>query len=111
MCKQQHRLKQTVAIEKSVPIKSTSLSYPEYPTGIAKSTSATSWIEPKKVRHLQAGDARFDETDLDVCSVLLSARLVAWEAVSFINHDESWGVTTFTAIGCVEAVVKIIKIF
>jgi hypothetical protein len=35
-------------------------------TGMAKSTSATSRVEPKnKSRRLEARDARFDETNLD----------------------------------------------
>jgi hypothetical protein len=60
MCKEQRSLKMISAVEKSVANKSTSLPYPKNPTGMAKSTSATSRVEPNKFRHLEeAGDARF----------------------------------------------------
>jgi hypothetical protein len=62
-------LKKTSAAEKSVAIKSTSLSYPKNPTAMAMFTSATSRVESNKFRDLEAGDARFDATDLDVCGV------------------------------------------
>jgi hypothetical protein len=67
LCKHQHRLKKISAIEKSEASKSTSLLNPKNPTGMAKPTSPTPLFEPQKLRHLEAGDARFDETDLD-CS-------------------------------------------
>jgi hypothetical protein len=57
MCKEQYRLKEISAVEKSVAIKSTSLSYQKNPTGMTQSTSATSRVEPKKCKHLKGGDA------------------------------------------------------
>ena len=43
---------------------STSLPNPKNPTGMAKSTSPTSRAEPQRFKCLEAGDGRFDETDL-----------------------------------------------
>jgi hypothetical protein len=38
---------------------------PKNPSGLVKSTSPTSRGQPQNCRRLEAGDARFDETDLD----------------------------------------------
>jgi hypothetical protein len=62
---QQHSLKKISALEKSAGIKSTSLPNPKHPTGMTKSTSTSPLVEPQKTMHVKAGDARFDETDLD----------------------------------------------
>jgi hypothetical protein len=58
-------MQKIAAVEKSVAMKSTSLSKPKKkPTGMAKSTLTLSRVEPKKRKRVEAGDARFDETDL-----------------------------------------------
>jgi hypothetical protein len=62
---QQHSLKKISVVEKPEAIKSRSLSNPKHPTGMAKSNSASSRVEPKKYERMETGDARFDETDLD----------------------------------------------
>jgi hypothetical protein len=62
---QQRSLKKISAIEKSAAIKSRSLSNPKDPTGMAKSTSTSSGVEPQNIKRVEAGDERFDETDLD----------------------------------------------
>jgi hypothetical protein len=54
MCKEQHRLKRISALEIFAAIKPTSLSDPKNPTGMAKSTSRTSQVEPKIFRRLEA---------------------------------------------------------
>jgi hypothetical protein len=63
--KQQHRLKKISALEIFAANKSTSLYNLKNLTGMAKSTSPTSRVEPKRFRRLVAGDARFDEADVD----------------------------------------------
>ena len=62
---EQHSLKRISAEEKFVGIKSTSLPNPKNPTGIAKSASPLSRVEPKNIKRVEARDARFDKTDLD----------------------------------------------
>jgi hypothetical protein len=61
---QQHGLKKTPVVEKSTAIKSTSLSKPNNPFGLAKSTSTLSRVEPQDIRRVEAGDERFDKTEL-----------------------------------------------
>jgi hypothetical protein len=63
---QQRGLKKIAAIAKSAAKKSTSLLKPNNPTGMVKSTSTSTEVEPKKIRSGEAGDARFDETDLEL---------------------------------------------
>jgi hypothetical protein len=61
---QQPSLKKTTVVKKAAAIKSTSRTKPNNPTGIAKSTSTSSRLGPQNTRHVEAGDAGFDETDL-----------------------------------------------
>jgi hypothetical protein len=63
---QQRGLKKIAAIAKAAAICSTSLSKPNNPTGMVKSTSTSTKVQPKKIRRGEAGDARFDETDLEL---------------------------------------------
>jgi hypothetical protein len=58
---QHHSLEKFSAVEKSAAIKSKPLSKP---TGMTKSTPTSSFVEPKKRKRVEAGDANFDETDL-----------------------------------------------
>jgi hypothetical protein len=61
---QQHSLKKILVEEKSAAIKSTSLSNPKDPTGMAKSTSTSSRCELENVKRVEAGGARVGEADL-----------------------------------------------
>jgi hypothetical protein len=61
---EQHSLKKIPAVEKPVVIKSTSLSNPKNPTGMAKFTSTLSRVKHQNRKRVQTGDARFDETDV-----------------------------------------------
>jgi hypothetical protein len=73
---QQYSLKNISEEEKSAGISSTSLSNPKYPnpTGMAKATSTSFRVEPKKDERVKIGDARFDETDLDGSPSELAAK-------------------------------------
>jgi hypothetical protein len=71
---QQHSLKKLSAVEKAAAIKSTSLWSPKNQTGMAKSASTSSKVEPKQNKRVEAGDARFDETDLDGSPSELAAK-------------------------------------
>jgi hypothetical protein len=88
---QQHSLKKIAAITKSAAIKSTPLSKPKNPTGMAKATSTSTQVEAKKMRGVEAGDARFDETDLDLVAKpnLLSDRQAAKKLVNSRQSAES----------------------
>jgi hypothetical protein len=65
MGKQQDKLKKLSALEVFAAIKSTPFSNPKNPTGMAKSTSPTSRVQPKSFSRLEAGETRFYESDLD----------------------------------------------
>jgi hypothetical protein len=67
MCKQQYILKKLSALQKAAAIKSTSLSRPKSPTGIAKSTSPISRIAQKRCRRLKDG-ITVDESGSHGCS-------------------------------------------
>jgi hypothetical protein len=62
---QQHSLEKTTAANKSAAIKSSSRSRPKNPTKMGKSTSTSSRVESQNIRHVDAGDVRFDKTDRD----------------------------------------------
>jgi hypothetical protein len=62
---QQHSLKNNSVAEKSTAIKSTSLSNPKNPTGVAKSTSTSSRVEPQNIWSVEAEDTQFDEMNPD----------------------------------------------
>jgi hypothetical protein len=61
---QQHSLAKTTVVKKSAAIESTSLSKLKSPTGMAKSASSSSRVEPQTIS-VEAGDAGFEESDLD----------------------------------------------
>jgi hypothetical protein len=71
---QQLSLKKISAIKKSAAIKSTSLSNPKIPIGMAKSTSTSSRVEPQTIKRMEGGEARFDETDPPGLPSKLAAR-------------------------------------
>jgi hypothetical protein len=62
---QQHNVKKTTVVNKPATNKLTSRSKPNKSTGIAKSTLTSFRLGPQKTWHVEAGDAGFDETDLD----------------------------------------------
>jgi hypothetical protein len=61
---QQHSLKKISVVEKFAAIRSTSLSNPKNPTGMGKSTSTSSRVEPQNIKRVEAGGARVGEADL-----------------------------------------------
>jgi hypothetical protein len=89
---QQHSLKKTSAVKKSAAIKSTSFSNPNNATEMTKSTSTSSRVEPQKTMRMEAGDARFDETDLDDSPSELAAKLSLYsdrQAAKSLSPDNS----------------------
>jgi hypothetical protein len=89
---QQHSLKKISAVKKSAAIKSTTLSNPTNPTGMAKSISTSSRAKPKKIKRVEAGDARFEETDLDGQTSMAAAKPSLYsnkQASKSLSPDES----------------------
>jgi hypothetical protein len=73
---QQHSLQKISLVEKSAAIKSKSLWNTKNPTGMAKSTSASSRVRvgTKNTKRVKAGDARLNKTDLDGSPSELAAK-------------------------------------
>jgi hypothetical protein len=85
-------LQKTSALEKSAAVKSTSFSNPKDPTGMAKSISTSSRVEPQNIERVEAGDSRFDETDLDGSPLELAAKASLYsdrQAARSLSPDKS----------------------
>jgi hypothetical protein len=89
---QRRSLEKVSPVKTSAAIKLASLSNPKNPTRMAKSAATSSRVESKNRKRVEAGDARFEETDLDSSPSELAAKPSLYskrQAAKSLSPDKS----------------------